>query len=91
MARTSVFIRGVLLMRTLLHLTKLSIAIAIMASTAVTFANDNDEKKSDTRNSEKKLSRVWKTQSAVDGFQSAELFKAMACLLYTSPSPRDRG
>ena len=64
-------------MRTLLHLTKLSIAIAIMASTAVTFANDN-EKDAETRNAEKKLSRVWKTQSAVDGFQSAELFKAMA-------------
>ena len=69
------------------------------------------------RIAEKRLKRVWKTATPVEGFESTEMFQAMEdgqieviiktldekksnvivtnksdkpCLLYTSPSPRDR-
>ena len=52
---------------------------------------------------QKRLSRISKTTTPVEGFESVEMFSAMesgeveviiktkssACLLYTSPSPRD--
>ena len=48
--------------------------VTLLATSA--FANDDTEKKVD-RKTEKRMSRIWKTQSPVEGFQSVEMFSAM--------------
>ena len=81
---------------------------AVVAFTAGAFADSpSDQAKPERMTKEqriekKRLSRISKTMTPVEGFESVEMFSAMesgdveviiktkSCLLYTSPSPRDR-
>lgn len=71
----------------MMHCLKFCAAIAVMVAATSCFAQDSEtqpQEKVDTRTAKeiraekKRMGRVWKTQQAVQGFESVDMFDAMA-------------
>ena len=62
----------------MLHCLKFSMALAvILSATSLVTANDDEKETKMDRATQKRLSRIWKTQTPVQGFDSIEMFEGM--------------
>ena len=62
----------------MLHWLKFSMALVAVISVAASVnANDDEKETKLDRAEQKRLSRIWKTQTPVQGFESVEMFAGM--------------